>query len=118
MKNKKTVVFDFDGVIHSYTSAWKGIDVIPDKPVDGIREAINDIRKAGYYVAVVTTRAAEMKGIEAVWAYLKKHNIQVDSVGQMKPPAICYIEDRGLKFEGKANELLKQIKNFHTWIEE
>ncbi len=29
---KQTVVFDFDGVIHSYTSGWKGATVIPDPP--------------------------------------------------------------------------------------
>ena len=32
---KPTLVLDFDGVIHSYTSGWKGADVIPDPPVDG-----------------------------------------------------------------------------------
>lgn len=37
---KQTVVFDFDGVIHSYTSGWKGATVIPDPPVPGIKEAI------------------------------------------------------------------------------
>lgn len=36
---KPTVVFDFDGVIHSYTSGWKGATEIPDPPVPGVREA-------------------------------------------------------------------------------
>ena len=50
------VVFDFDGVIHSYVSGWKGATKIPDPPVAGIKEAIDDIRKAGYEVCVVSTR--------------------------------------------------------------
>ena len=44
---KPTVVFDFDGVIHSYTSGWKGTTEIPDPPVPGIQEAIEHIRMAG-----------------------------------------------------------------------
>lgn len=80
MANKKIVVVDFDGVIHSYISGWKGIDIIPDEPVKGIKEVIENLRDAGYYVAVVTTRATQMNGIEAVWAYLKKYGIKVDSV--------------------------------------
>ena len=32
---KPIVVLDFDGVIHSYKSGWKGADVIPDEPVPG-----------------------------------------------------------------------------------
>ena len=38
---KKTVVFDFDGVIHSYTSGWKGESVITDPPVPRIKEAMS-----------------------------------------------------------------------------
>ena len=47
---KKTVVFDFDGVIHSYTSGWKGATVIPDPPVEGIGDALKEIHDAGYEV--------------------------------------------------------------------
>ena len=39
MMAKQTVVFDFDGVIHSYSSGWRGETVIPDEPVTGIKEA-------------------------------------------------------------------------------
>lgn len=47
MSYKPTVVFDFDGVIHSYKSGWKGAGVIPDPVVPGIREAIGQLQEHG-----------------------------------------------------------------------
>lgn len=76
---KETVVFDFDGVIHSYMSPWQGADVIPDAPVFGIREAIADIRKL-YNVVVVSTRCIVPEGMKAVKDYLEKTGIEVDAV--------------------------------------
>jgi hypothetical protein len=32
---KPILCLDFDGVLHSYTSGWKGAAVIPDPPVPG-----------------------------------------------------------------------------------
>lgn len=109
-----TVVFDFDGVIHSYTSGWKGKTVIPDPPVQGIREAINDIRKL-YRVVVVSTRCDTSDGIMAVKEYLAKHDIVVDDVMKEKPPAIVYIDDRAICFDGNPHGLLDKITAFEPW---
>jgi len=111
----QTVVFDFDGVIHSYTSGWKGEDVIPDKPVKGIKEAIDEIRGAGYQVVIVSSRSASQSGIEAMKKWLNKYDIVVDMICQHKPPAIVYIDDRAICFDGKPKKLLKKIKRFKPW---
>lgn len=114
---RKTVVFDFDGVIHSYTSGWKGEDVIPDAPVPKIKEAIYQIRKAGYEVVVVSTRCATNKGFVAVDKYLFENGIVVDRICREKPPAVVYIDDRAICFDGKSDELLEKIENFKTWYQ-
>lgn len=111
---KQTVVFDFDGVINSYTSRWQGVTVIPDPPVEGIREAIVKIRRH-YRVVVVSSRCSQPGGIEAIQAYLKQHHIIVDDIAVNKPPAIVYIDDRALTFDGHPEELLNKIKSFRPW---
>lgn len=114
---QKTVVFDFDGVIHSYTSGWKGVDVIPDPPVDGIGDAIRDLYKLGYKVVVVSARCAEVKGMIAVKKYLSDHGILVDYVSAEKPPAVCYIDDRAIRFEGDASTIVEQVTSFRSWTD-
>lgn len=111
---KQTVVFDFDGVIHSYISGWQGITTIPDPPVPGIAEAIQNIRKH-YVVAVVSTRCSTPEGIEAVNGWLDKYGIEVDAVLKEKPPAIVYIDDRAICFDGCAENLLSKIQMFEAW---
>lgn len=115
VNDRQTVVFDFDGVIHSYKRGWLGAEVILDEPVDGIKEAISDIRKAGYEVAVVSTRCASKDGIIAVKEWLKKYGIIVDGVYAEKPPAIVYIDDRAICFDGNSKDLLEKITNFKPW---
>ena len=110
-----TVVFDFDGVIHSYTSGWQGFTAIPDPPVPGVKEAIDEIRAAGYEVVVVSTRCAYPEGHGAVRAWLIDHGIEVDAVKAEKPPAIVYIDDRAICFDGHPETLLEQIRTFTPW---
>ena len=113
----RTVVFDFDGVIHSYTSGWQGEDAIPDPPVPGIREALKEIHDAGYEVVVVSTRCATIKGHGAIEAWLYDNGLleYIDKVCKEKPPAVAYIDDRAICFDGHPETLLKKIQNFQPW---
>lgn len=64
-----TVVFDFDGVIHSYKSGWKGNTIIPDPPVDGIKTVIEDLQERGYRVVIVSSRCNTSDDIDAMVLY-------------------------------------------------
>lgn len=112
--SKKTVVFDFDGVIHSYSSGWKGDTAIPDPPFPGIREAIVDIRKK-YRVVVVSTRCASEEGKAAIKGWLAKYDIVVDDITKEKPPAVVYIDDRAICFDGHADLLAARIEAFQPF---
>lgn len=104
MSKKQTVVFDFDGVIHSYTSGWKGEDVIPDPPVHGIKE-----------VVVVSARCAKSNGMVDIIKWLDMYGIKVDKVLAEKPPAVVYIDDRAICFDGRPDKLLGQIQDIVPW---
>lgn len=67
--NKPTLCLDFDGVIHSYSSGWKGATIIPDPPVPG---AVAFILAAleSFEVAIYSSRSKEPGGIEAMQRWL------------------------------------------------
>ena len=111
---KQNVVFDFDGVINSYSSGFCGDDCIPDPPVPGIKEAIANIRKR-YNVVVVSTRCSRSEGEKAIRDYLEKYGIEVDDVVAVKPRARCYIDDKAICFDGDAMSLLEKINTIKPW---
>ncbi len=106
---KQTLILDFDGVIHSYSSGWKGADVIPDPPTDGAKEAIVELRKR-YIVVVVSSRSHQPGGIEAVKVWLAKYDIEVDDVPPHKPPHVCTVDDRAFRFEGDWQAVLDGVE--------
>ena len=114
IKHDRTIIFDFDGVIHSYESGWCGADVIPDPPVPGMKEAIDEIRAAGYRVVVLSARCHQ-GGMEAMKAWMDKHEIVVDDIVRDKVPAILQVDDRCICFDGNPAGLLKAIRGFQPW---
>jgi hypothetical protein len=111
---KKTVVFDFDGVIHSYVSGWKGVDVIPDPPNEDVILVINSLRAKGYEVLVVSTRCSDPSGREAIIEYLNKYGVTVDGLCSEKPPALVYVDDRAVCYR-PGMYLLEVIEHFEPW---
>lgn len=114
--NKRTIVFDFDGVIHSYTSGWKGETEIPDPLVSGIKEALTDL-SATYEIAIVSTRCKTHEGRSAIEKYLEANGLLgvVSRVLAEKPPAIVYVDDRAICFDGHPEHLRDQIESFRPW---
>lgn len=114
--SKPILCVDWDGVIHSYRSGWKGAAVIPDPPVPGallfLNEALDTFR-----VAIFSSRSNQPGGIAAMHAKLREWAIAGIEDGMWrddpmlcwldmiewpteKPPAFITIDDRALTFEG------------------
>lgn len=108
---RRTICLDFDGVVNSYRTGWTGIDSIPDPPIHGTNRAVERLRKE-YRVVIHSARCSTQKGREAIEAWLTKHGIVVDEVCEHKPPALVYIDDRAIRFEGNWADTMTQLSQF------
>ena len=116
MPQKKALVLDFDGVLHSYTSPYKGPWDVPDDPVEGAFDFLRAAQEK-FTVYIYSSRSAHASGIGAMKKWLIKHGWPVDDEGApkglhfptAKPPAFLTIDDRAITFTGtwpKMEELL------------
>jgi hypothetical protein len=116
--DQKTIAIDFDGVINSFNTGWRG-PTETDAPVEGAAEAINVLLAAGNKVVIYSTRAAMPEGSETIRRYLAENDVSVSDieVTDKKPIAHIYIDDRAIPFSGDWSETLKQIGEFKPWTE-
>src|SRR5712671_1687934 len=70
--SRPILCLDFDGVIHSYTSGWKGADKVPDPPVEGAIEFIITASEH-FTIAIFSSRSNQSGGIAAMYDWLKDH---------------------------------------------
>lgn len=121
---KPILCLDFDGVIHSYTSGWKGARNIPDPPVEGALDFISEALHSGWDVVIHSSRARYWGGITAMRNWLRTHaGNQWDGpfegfcqvrFARWKPPAVVTIDDRALTFTGQW-PALAELKAFKPW---
>ena len=114
----KTLVIDFDGVLHSYRSGWKGATVIPDPPVPGAIEWLTHAVER-FEVAVLSARSRETGGIDAMRDWLRAAGLTEEVLSQVrfpkqKQPADVYLDDRAWRFEGQF-PTLDDIDAFVPW---
>lgn len=131
---KQILCLDFDGVVHSYTSGWEGVDVINDGPVEGVFDFIF-FAQHEFEIHIFSSRSAYPEGLEAMRRWMLDHMIywfyseravelkcfknfpEIYSAIRFptqKPPAFITIDDRTLTFDGtwpKMHDLL----SFKSW---
>lgn len=115
--SKPILCLDFDGVIHSYTSGWKGAETIPDPPVPGAVEFLSEAL-GSFAVAIYSSRSHQPGGRKAMQIWLAQHSHPdlVDSISwpDHKPSAMVTIDDRAITFTGEWPSI-ETLKNFKPW---
>ena len=113
------ICVDFDGVIHSYTSGWQGIDIISDPPVRGaikwleahLQVPDSVCTMAGIYsgpvVQIYSARSKSWFGRRAMKKWLIKYGLHPGYISEghlkfpiKKPKAFLTIDDRAICFDG------------------
>lgn len=108
----RCISFDFDGVIHSYVSKWVAPEIIPDPPVEGMKEEIELLKKKGRGIIINSSRARTVAGKMAIREYMDKNNIPYDYITSTKMPSVVYVDDRAMLFDGEAKGLADKICAF------
>lgn len=110
------VCVDFDGVLNSYKS-WRGPTEIDD-PVPGAQEFMRALIAAGLTPVVLTTRAESPEGRKAIFLWMERHGFPSGIlVTNQNVAATLYVDDRGFRFEGDFDAVLRFIKHhgLGTW---
>ena len=140
MPHPKTVCLDFDGVIHSYTSGWKGVAAINDPPMPGAIQWIG-AHCQKFDLAIYSSRSKHPLGRRAMKRWLRAAlasyfataeippDVPIESYDAweladgimrviswpwFKPPAWLTIDDRAIQFKGTF-PTAQEVEDFKPW---
>jgi hypothetical protein len=136
---KPILCLDFDGVLHSYSSGWKGAAVIPDAPTPGAAAFLDEAIEH-FNVQIFSSRTHQPGGVDAMKAFIwdaLAHYFDCPFAGDPrgleralavrdaisypteKPPAMVTIDDRALCFTGNWSDFDPQrLLEFKPWNKE
>ena len=106
---KKTICVDFDGVLNEYGYEERDLG----EPLTGSKEFIKELRRK-YKVVILTSRPKEQ-----VIHWLRNNGFPSMKVTNCKVPAVAYIDDRAIQFNGSYKKVISRLKNFKPyWAKE
>jgi histidinol phosphatase-like enzyme len=117
-EESNTIAIDFDGVIHSHHLGFYD-GTVYGYPIKGAIDSIKKLAKK-YTIILYTAKAKPDRplingktGIELVWEWLGKYNLDpyIKEITAEKPRAICYIDDKGIRFKSW-NQTMNDLKEF------
>lgn len=101
----KTIVFDLDATLAEY-EGWDKHGKFPGNPRPDVLEGARKLKKAGYYIGILSTRNdavisqwIEYHGLGDLIDFVNESPFQPPNCGH-KPIAFCYIDDRGVRYDG------------------
>lgn len=125
---KPILCLDFDGVLHLYSSGWKGAACIPDPPVPGAMAFLVEAVEH-FMVSVFSSRSAQQFGVLAMQDWLRDRLAEhlnswmaaADLVKRIdfplsKPAAFVTLDDRAINFAGTFPPI-ESLKAFRPWTD-
>ena len=111
--NQRTICLDFDGVLNQYTG-WKGETELFE-PRPGVEEFLRQLRFQFTHIVIYSTRVPTV-----ILRWLRDYNLDmwIDEVVAIKPPAIAYVDDRAVRFDGDYNATLAELDTFTPYWEQ
>lgn len=134
MKHLPLITLDFDGVLHSYSSGWKGATNIPDPPVQFAIEWLMDFLSNYCQIpdslcamapppkaklAIFSSRSRYWGGRKAMKKWLVKwgvHPAWIESISfpLWKPSSTVLLDDRAVTFTGTFPDP-ESLLSFKPW---
>ena len=89
------------------------------KPIEDSSYYIKKLKEDGHEIYIITGRdnGEYTNPHELTKEWLNKYDIEVDRIDKEKPPALIYVDDRAICFDGNTQHLWDSIISFKTWQE-
>lgn len=102
--NKPTACIDLDGVLNLYDGWVSETDYSDPRP--GADVFLKDLSETHRVVILTTRNQAKVR------EWLDYYGLDYDEVTDRKPPAVVYLDDRGMRFDGSFDGLPARIRSF------